>query len=383
MKRRGDHAFYVAMTLRILTITERKRWNALLSALPYAHVLQTWEWGEFKRATTGWRPLRLAFERAGSVVAAASIGERRVGPLRVLYSPKGPALAYEDAALLTAVLAELEALARRRGAVWFKIDPDVIAATGLPGGDDDRADPTGAAVTAMLRERGWRFSADQVQFRNTIAIDLTQSEAALLAAMSQNTRRKVRIAEREGITVRSATLDDLPLLYELYRITGERDAFLIRPPAYYEQAWRRFLEAGLAHALIAEAPLNGERRAVAHVILFHFGRTCWYFYGASSNEARQLMPNYLLQWEAIRWAKAQGCAVYDLWGAPDHFVESDPLWGVYNFKRGFRGTIVRHIGAWDYTPIPPFYALYTRAWPRVLGWLRRHRSPTLSGAPRK
>ena len=29
------------------------------------------------------------------------------------------------------------------------------------------------------------------------------------------------------------------------------------------------------------------------------------------------MPNYLLQWEAMRWAKAQGYAVYDMWGAPD------------------------------------------------------------------
>jgi lipid II:glycine glycyltransferase (peptidoglycan interpeptide bridge formation enzyme) len=146
------------------------------------------------------------------------------------------------------------------------------------------------------------------------------------------------------VTIRDATLDDLPILYDLYRVTGERDGFLTRPPDYYEKAWRDFMQAGLAHALIAEA----DGKAIAHVILFHFGRKCWYFYGASSNEERSRMPNYALQWEAMRWAKAQGYALYDMWGAPDDFVETDSMWGVYEFKRGFRGTVVRHVGAWDY-----------------------------------
>lgn len=350
-------------------ISDRAQWNDALRRLPYAHVLQTWEWGEFKRATTGWQPMRLAFQRGDQVVALASVGARSIGPLRVMYAPKGPALAYEDPALTADVLDALQALARRERAIWLKIDPDVIAAIGVPGEPDDRPHPTGATVIAELKRRGWHFSEDQVQFRNTITIDLARSEDELLAAMSQSTRRKVRVAEREGVRVRQGTLSDLPLLYELYRVTGERDQFLIRPPAYYQEAWSVFIEAGLAQPLIAEV----DGQAVAHVILFHFGRTCWYFYGASSNEQRDKMPNYLLQWEAIRWAKAQGYAVYDLWGAPNRFDEADSMFGVYNFKRGFRGTVTRHIGAWDYAPSPLLYRAYTKAWPRVLGMLRRAR----------
>lgn len=357
------------MTITIETITSPNDWNAALRTLPYAHVLQTWEWGEFKRATTGWQPLRLAFKRGADVVAMASVGIRSVGPLRVMYAPKGPALAYEDAELCAFVLDHLQRLARQQRAIWLKIDPDVPAATGVPGEDDDTANPTGQALIDSLKGRGWRFSDDQVQFRNTIKIDLTKSEDELLAQMSQSTRRKVRVAERDGVTVRGGTVDDLPVLYKLYQATGERDNFLVRPDWYYEQAWRKFMDAGLAHALIAEF----EGNPLAHVILFHFGRTCWYFYGASGNEERQRMPNYLLQWEAMRWAKAQGYAVYDLWGAPDVFDERDSMWGVYNFKRGFRGTVVRHVGAWDYAPYPPLYALYTKAWPRVLAALRGRR----------
>lgn len=82
------------------------------------------------------------------------------------------------------------------------------------------------------------------------------------------------------------------------------------------------------------------------------------------------MPNYLLQWEAIRWAKAQGCTVYDFWGAPDEFVESDQLWGVWRFKAGFNGQVVRHIGAWDYPVRPLLYQLYTVVLPKYLNYLR-------------
>jgi lipid II:glycine glycyltransferase (peptidoglycan interpeptide bridge formation enzyme) len=355
------------MHIEPILITSPSEWNTTLRSLPYAHVVQTWEWGEFKRQTTGWLPHRIAFTRGSEIVAMASVGVRSAGPLKVMYVPKGPALAYEDTALASAVLDHLQAFARRQKAVWLKIDPDVIAATGVPGEADDTPRPTGQALIAELEARGWRFSADQVQFRNTITVDLTPSEDQLLAAMSQSTRRKVRIAEREGVTVRAGTPDDLPLLYDLYRVTGERDGFLIRPSEYYRHEWRYLMEAGLAQPLIAEH----EGKAVAHVILFHFGSKCWYFYGASSNEHRDKMPNYLLQWEAMRWAKARGYHTYDMWGAPDEFNEHDGMWGVYQFKRGFRGTVVRHIGAWDYVPSPLLYRAYTQLIPRVRNWMRQ------------
>lgn len=331
--------------------------------LPGAHVLQTWEWGEFKRETGRWAPLRLAFERGGKVLAMASLLTRKMGPLRVLYASKGPVLDYSDMELAGQVLEALERRARGFGVVWLKIDPDVITATGLPNSPDDQSHAAGRAIMGMLRKRGWRFSDSQVQFRNTLTIDLKRSEDEILAAMSGNTRRKIRVAAKKGVVIRQAKIDDLPLLYRLYQVTGERDRFLIRPFDYYRRAWEQFMLAGLAQAFIAEH----EGAAIAHVILFHFGRKSWYFYGASSNDERARMPNYLLQWEAIKWSKAQGYAVYDMWGAPDSFDESDSLWGVYQFKRGFRGQLTRHIGAWDFAYHPTLYYIYTKALPRMLG----------------
>ena len=349
-------------TLSVAEVHARDNWNESLRQLPNAHILQSWDWGDFKQATGGWRPTRLAFKRDGELAAMASVSLRKLGPFKVMVVSKGPALDYADADLAEAVIMELEARAAAQGAVWLKIDPDVVAATGLPGSENERICKIGSSLATMLARRGWAFSPSQVQYRNTIIIDLQPTEAEILMAMSGNTRRKIRSAVKKGVSVRPGALDDLPLLYQLYQTTAERDDFLIRPFDYYRRAWAAFMRAGLAQALIAEV----KSQPIAHVILFHFGATCFYFYGASANAERQRMPNYLLQWEAIKWAKARGCRRYDLWGAPDVFDESDSLWGVYQFKRGFRGDLTRHIGAWDYAPRPLLYRAYNSIMPRLM-----------------
>jgi lipid II:glycine glycyltransferase (peptidoglycan interpeptide bridge formation enzyme) len=117
------------------------------------------------------------------------------------------------------------------------------------------------------------------------------------------------------------------------------------------------------------AELGGE--PIAGLILFHFGQTAWYMYGASSNQHRNLMPNYLLQWEAMRLAKQMGYTKYDMWGVPDRFDESDRMWGVFRFKTGFGGDIVRGIGAFDFVPSRWLYWVYRVAMPYVLDLMRR------------
>lgn len=348
--------------MQVTSIADGQDWNERLSGLPNAHVLQTWEWGSFKQATTGWSPVRLAFERDGTTVALAQVLTRREGPFAVSYVPKGPALDYADADLREAVLAHLLELARQRGALFLKIDPDVISGTGL-----EQHNPLGHSVTEALGKAGWRFSRQQIQFRNTAHINLTQDEDTLLSNMKQKTRYNVRLASRKDVTVRAGTLDDLDLLYDLYAITAQRDRFVIRPLDYYRQAWGTFIEAGLAQPFIAEY----EGQALAHVIVFRLGKRAWYFYGASSDQERNRMPTYLLQWEAMRWAKARGCTVYDLWGAPDDFDDpDDSLAGVWRFKEGLGGNIVRHVGAWDYPLKPALYTAYSRLVPAALSVMR-------------
>ncbi len=345
--------------MQVTEVTEHDLWNEALLKLPYNHVLQSYEWGQFK-AKYGWTPLRLLFEEDGSIRAAASVLRRKLPhlPLCIMYVPKGPALDYGNGELLKRVLSTLQDVARRHHAIFIKIDPDVCL--------EDHRPPT-AQVISTLESQGWQLSSEQIQFRNTILIDLTREEDELLKAMKSKTRYNVRLAERRGIKVRLGGLTDLPFFYDMYAETGTRDEFIIRPFVYYRDAWQIFIEANLAHLFIAEY----EGQALAGLILFRFGKKAWYMYGASRDLHRNLMPNHLLQWEAMHWAKTQGCTVYDLWGAPNVRDESDPLWGVYRFKEGFGGQFVRHIGAYDY-PISRFpYRIYTVSVPRYLEVLRK------------
>jgi lipid II:glycine glycyltransferase (peptidoglycan interpeptide bridge formation enzyme) len=184
--------------------------------------------------------------------------------------------------------------------------------------------------------------------------------------MKQKTRYNVRLASRKGVTVRQGAFSDLDTLYRMYAETSVRDGFVIRQPDYYRTVWETFLDHGQAEVLIAEV----DGSPVAAVIAFCFSGRAWFVYGMSRELHREKMPAYLLQWEAMQRLKGRGVRIYDLWGAPDNFTAADPLWGVYRFKQGLGGQVVRTIGAWDYPLRPGIYRIYTRFFPRFMALLR-------------
>lgn len=349
-------------------ITTPQEWQQTLAALPNPHVLQSWEWGVVK-AQTGWRAERYSLCEGGRPMAAFQFLWRQLAPglpVRIGYLPKGPTLDWADMDCVDRTLAQVEQLARDRGCIFVKIDPDVREDT-----------TTGRLLLHALERRGWRYSPDQIQFKNTAYTDLSVSEETLLEQMKSKWRYNIRLAERRGICVRQGGTSDLAAFYALYAETGRRDGFLTRPFDYYRTTWETFLAAQQDATnpaggvlLLAEHP--DDPQPVAGLFLLRYGARAWYFYGASSERHRRDMPNYLLQWEALRWAIAQGCTVYDWWGAPTGIEDaSDPLQGVWQFKQGFGAHFQSHIGAWDYPVSPLLYWLYTEVMPQVLAWMRR------------
>jgi lipid II:glycine glycyltransferase (peptidoglycan interpeptide bridge formation enzyme) len=382
---------------------EANLWNSLISTLPNPHFLQTYEWGQVK-AKYGWSPLYAIWDADGkckvasnldqlsafhSPVAAALILKRQVlqngfaARLSVLYSPKGPLLDWTNESLRNRVLNDLQSFARKQGAIFLKVDPDVVLGKGIPSSEREAVDRSGEVLMSELKRRGWRYSSDQIQFKNTVLIDLRSSEEELLARMKQKTRYNIRLAAKKGVVLRIGTPDDFAMLYKMYAETSVRDGFVIRDEDYYKTVWNTFAENAqspvsslqslitsnqlpFTEPLIAE--IEGE--PVAAIFVFYFARRAYYVYGMSRSMHREKMPAYLLQWEAIKRAKAKGCDVYDLWGAPDVFDESDSLWGVYRFKEGLGGEVVRTLGAWDFAPNPLWYKLYSEIIPRVLDVMR-------------
>ncbi len=369
-------------------------WNELIAILPNPHLLQTWEWAQMK-ARYGWIPLPMVWYTSNqlsrtseqSPLAAAMVLKRTIPvggfakKMCVLYVPKGPLMDWNDAEFRARVLDDLQAFARRQGAIFVKIDPDVVLGTGVPVSEEAVEDNGGQDVRSDLTRRGWIFSSDQIQFRNTVLIDLTPSEDKLLARMKQKMRYNVRLAEKKGVTVRPGMLADLTMLYKLYAETSVRDGFVIRDENYYQTIWQTFMHnapsaigdqpSTISHQPFAE-PLIAEfeGQAVAAIFVFYFAGRAYYLYGMSRDAHREKMPNHLLQWEAMRRAKAAGCKLYDLWGAPDVFDESDSMWGVFRLKEGLSGKVLRTLGAWDFPASPVFYKLYTQTLPKILDVMR-------------
>jgi peptidoglycan pentaglycine glycine transferase (the first glycine) len=265
---------------------------------------------------------------------------------KVAYIPRGPVgldeLGFVDPNW-DSFQEELDRFCRDQQAVFLKIEPD---------GWEDREEPA---------PPGWESSPHSIQPPRTILVSLEGDEDQILARMKSKTRYNIRLADRKGVEVRR--IQDIAPFYSLLESTSERAEFGIHTQAYYRKAFELFHPTGECTLFLAEF----ESQPLASIMVFKRGKRSWYFYGASSRQHRDLMAPYLVQWEAMRWAKGQGCSSYDLWGVPDEEFDrleaeftdrSDGLWGVYRFKRGFGGQLLRSPGPWDRVYRPGLYALY-------------------------
>ncbi len=326
-------------------------WDDFVSASPQGHLLQGWAWGEFK-GRFGWQPLRLAVTNNGRMVAAAQMLLRRL-PYRCLaYLPRGPVLDPADGELAAALLPALHRLARSRGAIALKAEPCSL--------DNAQA--------SWWIQQGFQASPQTIQPRRTIVVDLRPDEEAILAQMKPKWRYNIRLAARKEVSVRQGSAQDLSAFYALMLETGQRDGFGVHAPAYYEAAFQLYHPS---HMAVFLAEYQGQ--PLAGLMAFAFGQQAIYMYGASSDRERPRMPNHLLQWEAMRWARALGCSSYDLWGIPDVDPSSPSagLAGVERFKAGFGGQDTRYIGAFDYVYSPLVYRAFNWLWGRRRARARR------------
>jgi peptidoglycan pentaglycine glycine transferase (the first glycine) len=322
-----------------LTLPE---WNEFLARHPDAHLLQSGEWGALKSAF-GWTAVRLAVAEIGVQI----LFRRLPLGLTFAYIPKGPIL--PDAAVSLSGLAdfwaEVDRICRRERAIFVKVEPNAWT-----------SDPAPLAESPALAP-----SPQNIQPACTLIIDLQGEEDDVFNRMKPKTRYNIRLAGRKGVVVRAS--DDLESFYRVMQVTSQRMAFHVHSYAYYRHAYDLFHPRGGCELLLAEF----EGKALAAVMVFSNGRQAYYLYGASSDEERNRKPTYPLQWEAIRWAKTQGCLEYDMWGIPnedeqvleaDDEEREDGLWGVYRFKKGFGGKIKRAAPAMDRIYNPVLYKLY-------------------------
>lgn len=331
-------------------------WDHFVAAHRDGHLLQSADWGRLKSGF-GWQAQIVAVaDFTGKIVCGAQVLYRRLQrliPIQIAYIPAGPLLADDpaDSAADDLLWRGIDRTAIRHGAVLLKVEPCDWY-------------PPRPALAALLTARGFRQSAQTIQPPRTITLDLSGGAESVLKAMNQSTRYKARLAEKKEVALRCAsTSADVDSFNALLAATGERDAFGVHAPAYYQRAFDLFAP-GDRCALILASHAGVD---LAGVMVFRHGQQAYYLYGASGNAERNRMPTFIAQWAAIQWAQDHGALCYDLWGVPDADLaileaefetRHEGLWGVYGFKRGWGGQVVRSVGAWDRVYVPGVYAIY-------------------------
>lgn len=339
-------------------------WDAFVAGHPRGHLLQSSGWGALK-SKNGWHTQRLTVvgeDGSGTlrVFAGAQVLIRRRAGLSAVYVPRGPLLS-GSAEIDRPLLQAIDRVARRARAVFLRLEPNVLET-------DAGADELHSQLLLVGFE-----PADPLQPRSSIHLDLAPEPERLLAGMSKGHRADVRRATRSGVTVRAgAGTPDLNVFYAILAATGARAQFGIHHRDYYQAVDHLFGAA--ARLWLAER--DGVTQAVALTVAW--GGAGLYLYSGSTDAGLKSGAQHLIQWQAIQWVRERGCAIYDFWGVPDLFglaasvadpaererlemiARADPLFGVYRFKKGFGGRVVRYLPAYDRVYLRPLYALWQR-----------------------
>lgn len=193
---------------------------------------------------------------------------------------------------------------------------------------------------------------------NTLYLDLKPDINSILERMKPKTRYNIKLSQRKGVVVRVADLEDINIWYELYKETAQRNGILLNDIKYFKAILTAKSDKTKSPAdvyyLIAE--LDNKPLAAMFLVISAYRGS--YLYGASSNNHRNYMPTYALQWEAIKISKEKGCKEYDMFGISPKADNSHPLHGLYKFKIGFGGDIFQSLGCWDYPLDDEKYNLY-------------------------
>lgn len=319
-----------------MPVVSLENWNEFISSHPDAHFMQSGAWGELK-VSFGWDVVRIINDSTGAQV----LFRKLPFGFTIGYIPKGP-----TGRDLVSIWPEIDQICRAHHSIFLKVELDIF--------EDN-------APIQTKDFPGFNLSKYNIQPPNTIIVDISGNEMDILQKMNQKTRYNIKLAARKGVTVRP--WENISSFYKMMITTGVRDKFGVHSKEYFQRVYELFHPTGECELMAAFY----DGQPIASILVFARGTRAWYVYGASSDFERNRMPAYLLQWEAIRWAKAQGCQKYDLWGIPDETEEeleagftqrNSGLWGVYRFKRGFGGKIRRNAQALDKIYIPWLYSFY-------------------------
>jgi lipid II:glycine glycyltransferase (peptidoglycan interpeptide bridge formation enzyme) len=324
----------------------KKEYKEFLSNHERCNFQQSLEWAEVKSAN--WKSeVILAENEKNEIIGSLCVLIRKM-PIfgNIMYASRGPVCDIHNEDVLKQLTKGARDLAKKYNAIVLRIEPDILK--------EDKE------FRKIITDLGYKIKDDAKDFKDEIQprfvfrLDIKgKTEDEIMAGFKQKWRYNIRLASKKGVKIKEGTREDLKDFHKIMIETGARDGFIIRPLEYFEKMYDCL---GPDHIKILMAYY--EEKPISGVIPIFYGNKTWYLYGASSNEHRNLMPNYLLQWEMIKMAIARKDDVYDFRGVSGVVDENHPQYGLYRFKQGFGATFTEFIGE-IYIPFKPLkYKMY-------------------------
>ena len=320
-------------TAHVITKENAEDFDRYVTASPQASFMQMSSWADVKN-NWKWRGI-VCKDADGAICGTIAVLIRKVPvlPYSLFYCPRGPVCDLHNKEVFTTLLDALKELGKEYHCCDIKMDPDV-------GVDDDEFRKFVTDLGFKLMGNTMSFETAQPRFVFRLDVkDKTEEE--VIASFHSKTRYNIRLSVRKGVTVEIKGPEAAEEFHKIMIETGDRDDFGIRSADYF----KRMVTAMGEDARIYMAYFEG--KAIAGSLAIRCGNKVWYLYGASSNENRNVMPNYLVQWSMIQWAIESGCEIYDFRGVSGFLDESNPLYGIYRFKKGFNGDLVEFMGEMD------------------------------------
>lgn len=309
----------------------RKKYEEFLTGHERCNFQQSLEWAKVKGS---WKnEVILAEDENGDIIGSLSVLIRKI-PIfgTIMYSSRGPVCDIHDIAIMKQLTDGAKELAKKYKAIVLRIEPDIESSDEL--------------FRSVVTNLGYKIKDDAKNFREEIQpryvfrLDIKdKTEDEVFANFHQKTRYNIRLATKKGVVVKEGTREDLKEFHKIMVETGSRDGFIIRSLDYFEKMYD-----SLAPKHMKLLMAYHDNKPISGVIPIMYGNKTWYLYGASSNNYRNLMPNYLLQWEMIKMAIQNGSDIYDLRGVSGVVDESHPQYGLYRFKKGFGAEFTEFIG---------------------------------------
>jgi lipid II:glycine glycyltransferase (peptidoglycan interpeptide bridge formation enzyme) len=258
----------------------------------------------------------------------------------------------------------IKTLGVKNGAIFVKMEPNVLSVVPTPEvGEEFSTSPEKASGSFALQNgaqdnKGYNLVLSKPTLpKYSFLVDLTPPVNEVLGRMHEKTRYNIKLAEKHDVKVeRRNDIEAVKIFFNLVTQTEKRQGFLQlnHPLSYYEKIFELFNPLGQCFVLVA----TYEGQPLSAVFLLKFKDTLYYPYGGWSSEHRELMPNNLIHFEAIKLGKELGCKTYDMWGAYKEKDSPGDLWyGVYRFKQGFGGRFVTYAGPYDLVVKPTFYKI--------------------------